>query len=268
MKEKKIITKLIILLICIVVLLIVGEVTGIRKFVFGESKNTIEDSFVDFMTTFQSDNYEYLYDKIGDNSEFEEGDLGLWSLFTSMHYGEGEDSCSKSLLLVFNNNLKVCRGKFWIEDEVYFLSYENGVISFLDENIDESIKEELDDFPLVFDVINMDKPYLKTLKNIIYRSSPKPSSYTTEYYLPNDDINVMALKNAYKDFPFDDDSEMYLKLRNDGREIWTPEGDMEVTIYNRIESKVEPGKFSSNQFYASMSFRYSSKFPELFEEFY
>lgn len=57
-------------------------VTGCSNTPNKKSKEEIVGLFSDFMSVFQSDNYEFFYDKEGDRSNLPEGDLGSWVLTT------------------------------------------------------------------------------------------------------------------------------------------------------------------------------------------
>lgn len=226
-----------------------------------KSKTEIEGQFSDFMNTFKSGNYDFLYDKEGDTSDLSEGDLGSWVISSYMYENIENQSKKTGILLVFNKNLKKCRGYFMINDDDYPVIYENNQIQLIDQNTSEDIKTELSNFKLLFDVISLDENYLHSLKSDEYYYNYEVPLYGTSYYLPTDDKNIKALKAAYPNFPFGD-KRAVLEFEGTGSIPWNTISSTALSIVFEAEPKSE----RSNEFSARMGYSSSEKFDELFIE--
>lgn len=248
----------------ILVLLLIGglvmtTLTGCKDVIFGKSKDEIEDLFVDFMSVFQSENYDFLYEKEGDTENLPEGDKGCWVLSTYMHGYEGKEKYFKGIQLVFNKNTNQCRGYFWLNDDKYVISYKNGEIILLDEKIDVSIKDEFDKFTLLFDVISVDKPYLNSLECERHYYNFEVPLYGAHYIIDADDTNRVALKDNYSNFLYHDVKEVYFEFEGDGGNEWDTTNSRSLRVYY-------PSKSGSGSITGRMRFSNTESFSEFFEE--
>ncbi len=249
----------------ILALLLIGglamtTLTGCKDMIFGKSKDEIEDLFVDFMSVFQSENYDFLYEKEGYTENLPEGDKGCWVLSTYMDTYDDKGSNSVAIQLVFNKNINQCRGYFIKNyEDKYPVRYEDGEITFIDNNTDAKTKEELESFWLLFDILSVDKSYLKTLKGKRHYYNFEVPLYGADYYLPVDDINRIALKKYYPEFPYHDVDEVFLELVGKGSIPWNTTSSPRLSIYYKTET-------GGNSFTASIGFKGIEFFSELFEE--
>lgn len=245
-----------ILLLLLGGVLLVTTVTGCSNTLKKESKEEIEGLFSDFMSVFQSDNYEFLYDKKGGNSNLPEGDLGSWILTANMYHRDVDQDHMIGIQLIFNKNLRMCRGDFTIDDNKYPIFYENGKIGLIDQNTSLDVKDELSNFKLLFDIINLDEAYLHTLESKRYFYNYEVPLYGTSYYLPDDDKNREALKYAYTNFPHNA-KEVVLEFEGTGNEPWNTTSTTDLNVMFDTEGY--------NFFSASLSFNKTEMFESLFE---
>lgn len=161
--------------------------------------------------------------------------------------------------LVFNKNLRMCRGDFMIDDNEYPVVYENGEIELIDQTTSLDVKNELSNFKLLPNVINLNVSYLHSLESKRYFYNYEVPLYGTSYYLPVGDKNREALKTTFSNFPHHA-KEVVLEFEGTGREPWNTTSTADLRIMFDKENEV------TNRFSASLDFSESEKFENLFEK--
>lgn len=102
-------------------------------------------------------------------------------------------------------------------DNKYPVYYDKDGIYLVDENVDESVKEEVENFKIPYNFISLDKDYLKSLKCTNNYYNFEVPSYGITYKLKADDKNIQKIRELYPDFPIEDDN-LVLYFEGDGEE--------------------------------------------------
>lgn len=182
------------------------------------SKKEIVDKFDDFITMFPSEDLTFLYDKKGDTSNLEEGDLGTW-IVSSFKYSEvNEENKVIGVVIKFNRNTRQATGVFNIRegqvDNDYPIFYDSNGLHLVDEDVSKEVKSELNKFKLAYEFISLDRPYLDGMESEIYYNGEVPL-YDITYKLSEYDKNIKMSKEVYTDLPVDKDNSK-LTLEGDG----------------------------------------------------
>ena len=171
-----------------------------------------------------------LYDRDTDPSDFEsdasripEGDLGTWSVSTSINNVNEISSHYDELDLYFNRNTRECTGVYTITtlyygneekntEEKYKVTYDENGIKLVDEVNDPALKERIENLPILAQILDLSNNKLDTLKIKAPYYNPSQPQYGMQYYL--DEENIEALRKAYPELTIKDD--MYLNLYGAG----------------------------------------------------
>lgn len=182
---------------------------------FRPSNKEIVDKFTDLITIFPTEDLSTLYDKETVNSSYlSDEDLGTWTISSYLNTKNGEDRKKVGILLSFNRNTKESKGDLIVknienEEEMeneYPIYYDKDGIHFVDNNVDESVKQELANFKLPYNYINLKREYIDNLKDTrVYYNGEVPL-YGITYKLESDDININKIKEVYPELPIDTDN--------------------------------------------------------------
>lgn len=238
-------------------LVIMTQITGCMN---KPSKKEVVDKFSDFLTMFPSKDMTFLYDKEGDRSNLDEGDLGTWVISSYKYLNDEKGKRKTGVVLPFNRNTKEAKGKLFIEkdeeEKEYSVYYDKEGIHLVDENVDESVKQELDSFKLMYEYISLNRAYLDSLSNSeVYYNGEVPL-YDITYKLKEDDENIKKIKEIYPELSIDKDN-ISLVLEGDGTP-WNTTSEMGVII------RVSEEKLY-NSLSCSLSFRRSDRFKDFIE---
>ncbi|MGL4106723.1 Csa1 family protein [Clostridium sp. LP20] len=234
---------------------------------FTQQKNKeILDKVSDFITMFPSNNLNFLYDKDGNPSNLEEGDLGTWIVSSFNHSTVEKGWQTTGVTINFNKNTREAKGNFLktihdtndinkiIEKAEYPIYYDKDGIKFVDQTIESSVKEELAKFKMIFDYISLDRSYLEKLESKTIYNGEVPV-YDITYKLGDKDKNIQKIKEIYPDLPIDTNN-INMTLAGDGIP-WNTTSRVSLEIY--LDDN------HNNYFTSSLSFKGSGDFNNLIE---
>ena len=245
--KKESIKKLLLLLVGGV--LIMTTVTGC----IGPSDKKIVGKFTDFVNMFPTEDLTILYDKEGDASELEDGDLGIWTISSSKYLRSEKGRERIGVVIWFNRNTKEAKGTFSksitknekvIEDIEYPIYYDKDGLHFSDKNIEAPLVKELDDFKMMYEYISIGRKYLNTLEPKDFYYNGAAPLYGVRYKLTSEDINIKKIKELYPNIPIDEDN-LILSLEGRG-------DDWETT--NNFTIDIQLDSNDDNYMTAMMSF--------------
>ena len=219
----------------------------------GPSDKEIVDKFTDFVNMFPTKDLTVLYDKEGDTSDLEDGDLGTWVLSSYKNLTTEKGDEMIGIVIWFNRNTKQAEGNFLksitknekvIEEIEYPVYYDKDGFHFLDKNIETDLIKELSDFKMMYEYISITREYLDNLesKRIFYNG--EVPLYGASYKLTSEDENIKRIKELYPDITMDEDNlSLYLEGVGDD---WETTNNFFIKIY--LDSK------SDNYISAMMNF--------------
>jgi hypothetical protein len=244
------------LLLLIGELLIMTQITGCLN---KPNKKEIVDKFNDFITMFPSKDLSSLYDKEGDRSNLEDGDLGIWVISSFLNTTTEKGDEMIGVVLGFNKNTRKAKGKLILnEGEIknkYPIYYDKSGIHLVDEDIKESIKEELANFRMMYDFISLNREYLDSLESTRILYNGEVPLYKAIYKLNSKDKNINKIKQIYPELPIDI-SNSTLNLSGEGTP-WNTTSSLSLEIF--LDDN------TNNYFSSSMRFSRSDEFNNLIE---
>ncbi|MGL4654774.1 MAG: Csa1 family protein [Sarcina sp.] len=208
------IKKILVVMIGLLVMMV-----GVKCF---KGDSEVISRFNGFMKMFPSKDLMFLYDKEGGEGGWENldyGDKGTWKVSSSFR---SEDLGKYvHIILGFNKNTGEARGNFFLEyndreEAPYPIYYDETGLHLVDDNVDDSVKEELDKFKFPIEVLSLDSSYLKSLKTLDVHYSFKPVSYRAKFRMKENDENMKKIKELYSELSIDE-KECVLELQTDGR---------------------------------------------------
>ena len=204
------ISKMWILVIAIplaIVVIVVGGWYGLKL----NKEKEIKDSFSKTLNMYPIKNLEDLYDKEGFRDEnFDKDDKGTWILNSQMSIQEnGGDLIGEGMLLKLNRNTREAKGYYYINknsDDVD--KYDFGVkesrypVEMKDNKIfltkkvkDKNLENKIKNFKFFSQYGNFKD--IDSYKNGDISYNPEVPSYSAEYQLSNEDVNVKKLRKTY-----------------------------------------------------------------------
>lgn len=227
---------------------------------FGKSNQEIVNYFSDFISMYPTEDLTVLYDKNPDNSNLPSGDLGTWVISSYLYTSDKKDI---GIVLGFNRNTREAKGNFIVKEgnnetrikNNYSIYYDKDGIHFLDENVDESVKEDLANFNMMYNFISLNNEYIDSLKAIKFSYNAEVPMYEAKYKLTTDDINIKKIKEIYPNLTIDEDN-INLNLSGDGT-TWNTAA--------RLSLEIALDETYDNRFVSSMSLSESDSFSESLE---
>ena len=219
----------------------------------GPSDKKIVDKFTDFVNMFPTEDLTVLYDKEGNQSDLKDGDLGTWKISTFNYLTTAKGFEEIGVLIRFNKNTKQANGTFLkritkneevIENREYPIYYDRGKFHFEDENIEESLVEELENFKMMYEFVSIGREYLDTLEAETISYNGNVPLYGASYKLTSEDINIKKIKEIYPNIHMDEDN-LILDLSSSGNP-WDTNNYISISIH--LDDKYE------NYLTAMMSF--------------
>ena len=190
-----------------IILLIAGAWYGLKL----NKEKEVKDSFAKTLDMYPIKNLEDLYDKEGYRDEnFDKNDKGTWVLYSEMAIKkDGGDLVVEGMVLNINRNNRESKGYYF---KNYYNSdidkYENGKKMnkytvkmkdnhfYLTKNInDKKLENKIKNFKFFSQYANFKD--LDKYKNGNISYNPEVPSYSAEYQLNNNDINVKQLREKY-----------------------------------------------------------------------
>ncbi|MGL4654597.1 MAG: Csa1 family protein [Sarcina sp.] len=191
----------------------------------------VVDKFDGFIQMFPTKDLSVLYDKAG-GSGVKYGDKGSW--YVSSYLYTEKSTKSVGVSINFDRNTRKAKGEFILRDNdnefEYPISYENAKILLVDEeNTPDNVKEELADFKMLYEFIELDREYLENnLQLIDTMYNPNAPIFTADYKFKMGDKNIAKIKEIYSELVIDEEN-CDLELRGRG-EPWNTIGMLGLTI--------------------------------------
>ena len=223
------------------------------------SDKEIEGKFGDFVNMFPTEDLTVLYDKDSSGSDLGVDDLGTWILSSYLDTSDEDKSKTSGVVLEFNRNTKQAKGTFYIrlykdkdviEDMEYSIYYDKDGIHLVDDNIEESVVEELSKFKIMYEYVSVGREYLDTLKAKEFYYNGEVPLYGATYKLTSEDKNIKKIKELYPEMTMDENN-LTLDLERHGT-LWRTTGYVTLKIF--LDDK------HNNYFTASMSLKNSDEF--------
>ena len=207
------------------------------------SNKQIVDKFNDFLTMFPSEDLTFLYDKDGSVSSIDGGyieggrglgteDKGTWTI--SSDITTEKSTKSVGVVLRFNKNTKKATGEFLFYENggekiiEYPIYYDGSGIHLVEENVPNDIKEQLNNFKMMYEFIELDREYLDSLEVTKIMYNGNSPIFDAFYKLNKDDENIAKIKELYPNLIIDENNcalELY------GRGIpWNSQGRLSLEI--------------------------------------
>lgn len=239
-----------ILLLLLGGVLFITAITGCSNMPNKKSKKEIESLFSDFTDMFPMKDLDFLYDKeLTEN--IEEDEVGLWQL-SSYLYTADNDINKIGVNLSFDTKRKECYGNLYItkkvgedeEQKAYPVYYKDSEILFVEESVNAEAKEALEDFKMLFELVDLNPDYLSSLKSTRHFYNHEVPLYGINYEIDENDENFKTIKKYYPKLVPSKGS-IKMKLEGDG----TPwNNNSSHTLY------VELDENEKNWFVASLGF--------------
>ncbi|EGO8882625.1 tandem-type lipoprotein [Enterococcus faecalis] len=173
-----------------------------------KSQAEIEEGFEKVLSMYPTKNLMDFYDMEGyRDSEFEEGDKGVWVLDSDMSISQTKESplVTEGMLLQLNRNTRTAEGFYYqwstsvdLKDKAkkeYPVTYDETGIHLQEEIEDEQLKNKIENFQFFVQYANFKE--FKKYKNLRKMYNPEVPMYELEYQLTNDDWNVKQLRERY-----------------------------------------------------------------------
>lgn len=203
------------------IIVIIGGV-ALSSCINKKSQAEIEEGFEKVLSMYPTKNLMDFYDMEGyRDSEFEEGDKGVWWIYSTMSISKDEESPleTEGMLLRLNRNTRTAEG-FYIqrntpentkketEEHKYPIYYDETGIHLQEEIADSNLKNKVENFQFFVQYANFkDLGKYKTIRKMY---NPEVPMYELEYQLTNDDWNVKQLRERY-DIPTKEAPTLLLK---------------------------------------------------------
>ncbi|VYU40677.1 Csa1 family protein [Clostridium tertium] len=249
------------ILLFIMGLLIMTTITGCSNVFNRPSDKEIEGKFGEFVNMFPIEDLTVLYDKDGNRSNLKVDDLGTWLISTDKYSRSEKGREIIGIDIRFNRNTKESKGRFYktikngedvIEDIEYPIYYDKEGFHFIDENLEESLVEELSNFKMMYEYLSVGREYLDTLKAKEFYYNGEVPLYGATYKLTTEDKNIKKIKELYPEMTMDENN-LTLDLEGHGT-LWTTTGYVTFNIF--LDDK------HNNYFTAMMAFEKSDEFQE------
>ncbi|MBU5271900.1 tandem-type lipoprotein [Staphylococcus caprae] len=190
-----------------IVVTVVGGWYGLKL----NKEKEIKNSFSKTLNMYPIKNLEDLYDKEGFRDEnFDKDDKGTWILNSDMAIQEnGGDLIGEGMVLKLNRNTREAKGYYYISknsDDVD--KYDDGVkesrypVEMKDNKIfltkkvkDKNLENKIKNFKFFSQYGNFKD--IDSYKNGDISYNPEVPSYSAEYQLSNEDVNVKKLRKTY-----------------------------------------------------------------------
>ncbi|MGL4654765.1 MAG: Csa1 family protein [Sarcina sp.] len=191
----------------------------------------VVDKFDSFIQMFPTKDLSVLYDKAG-GSGVKPDDKGSWYISSYLYTEKGTKGAGVSIN--FDRNTRQAKGEFILRDNKdefeYPISYENAKILLVDEeNTPDNIKEELADFKMLYEFIELDREYLdNNLQLVDTMYNPNAPIFTANYKFKDGDKNIAKIKEIYPKLIVD---EQNCKLELNGKGVpWNTTGMLNTKI--------------------------------------
>ncbi|MEF9920487.1 MAG: Csa1 family protein [Erysipelotrichaceae bacterium] len=224
-----------------VLLLLLGGVflmtaiTGCSNTPNKKSKEEIENLFSDFTGMFPMLDLDFLYNKELTES-IEEDEVGLWQI-SSYLYTADNDITSIGINLSFDIQKKECYGNLYITKTVegheveteYPVSYTNKQVVLIGDSVNIRVKESLEEFKSLFELIELDEEYLNNLKSTYHFYNSEVPIYGVNYSVDSNDKNIKAIKAKYPNLILNSD-DIKIMLEGNGM-LWENNTSQTIRIF-------------------------------------
>ncbi len=163
-----------------------------------EEKVDYASYFESFLSIFESDKLDDIYEK---------GNSDITHIFSYNKYYDNGVGYYTSMHLYLNNKIKETYGRFTIgevtkeDDNIkqYNICYDKGKFHFMEE-VSNNTQQKLDNHKLLFEICDIDKDYLNSLKVKNGEINYDKTWCNVSYKIPYDDKNLKKIKEVFSSY--------------------------------------------------------------------